>query len=103
VTRCVDAPLTATTLTLSCHKEQAQPIAADAGLHTLFENACRGLSITPEQLRQEVEADGDIPDLVPGKLTPKALRLMAKTLVLMRCSPEREWPPEICRENTDRG
>ncbi|MDQ3797355.1 MAG: hypothetical protein M3294_07300, partial [Pseudomonadota bacterium] len=65
-----------------------------------LENACQGLSITPEQLRQELEADGDIPDLVSGALTPEALRLTARTLVLMRCSPENEQLAEICRRNT---
>jgi hypothetical protein len=49
--------------------------------------ACRGLMITPEQLRQELEAGGDIPDLASGRLTPKALRLTAKTLALMRYPP----------------
>ncbi len=52
----------------------------------LFENACQGLSITPEQLRQELEAGGDIPDLVSGALTPKALRLTAKTLACQESS-----------------
>ncbi len=35
-------------------------------------------------MRQELEAGGDLPDLVLGALTPKALRLIAKTLALMR-------------------
>jgi hypothetical protein len=48
------------------------------------------LSFTPDQLRQELEAGGDIPDLVSGTLTPEALRLIAKTLALMR-DP---YPPE---------
>jgi hypothetical protein len=44
----------------------------------MLEAACQGLNITPEQLQQELEAGGDIPDLVSGRLTPKALRLAAK-------------------------
>jgi hypothetical protein len=73
-------PLTATTVTLPCHKVELRPVAADAGLCTLFENACQGLSIRPEKLQQELEAGGDLFDLVSGALTPKALRLTAKTL-----------------------
>jgi hypothetical protein len=97
-------PLSATTLTFQpCHEVEPRPVAAHARLRTLLENACQGLSITPEQLHQELEAGGDLPDLVSGVLTSEALRLMAKTLVLMRCSPERERPPEICRKNTGNG
>jgi hypothetical protein len=59
--------------------------------------------ITPAQSHQELEVGGYLPDLVSGALTSKALRLMAKTLALMRCSPERERPPKICRENTGNG
>jgi hypothetical protein len=57
--------------------------------HTL-EVACEGLNITPEQLRQELDEGGDLPDLVSGALTPKALQLMAKRLALMRYP----YPPE---------
>ncbi len=46
--------------------------------------------ITPEQLRQELEESGDIPDLACGALTPEALKLTAKTLALMRYP----YPPE---------
>jgi hypothetical protein len=65
-------------------------VAARAGLRTLFENACQGMMITPEHLRQELEEGGDIPDLVSGVLTPTALRLTAKTLALMHYP----YPPE---------
>jgi hypothetical protein len=41
-------PLTATTLTLPCHKVEVPRLAAHAGLCTLFENTCRELRITPE-------------------------------------------------------
>jgi hypothetical protein len=75
-------PLTATTLTLPCHKEQAQPVAAHAGADRMIETACEDLNITPEQLRQELEAGGDLPDLVSGALTAKVLRLTARTLAL---------------------
>jgi hypothetical protein len=44
----------------------------------------QGLSFTPEQLRQELEAGGDLPDLASDALTPKALRLTAETLTLIR-------------------
>jgi hypothetical protein len=77
-------PLRATILTLPCHKVERHPVAARADVRTVFETACQRLSITPEQLRQELEAGGDFPDLVWGALTPNALRLIAKTLALMR-------------------
>jgi hypothetical protein len=38
----------------------------------------QGLNITPEQLRQELEAGGDLPILLSGALTPTALRLRAR-------------------------
>jgi hypothetical protein len=49
----------------------------------VIEMACEGLNITPEQLRHELEAGGDLPNLVSGALTPEALWLTAKTLALM--------------------
>jgi hypothetical protein len=83
-------PLATTTVTLLCHKVELRPVAAHASLRTAFENAREGLTITPEQLRQALEAAGDLPDLVSGALTPKALRLIARTLALMRYPPENE-------------
>jgi hypothetical protein len=59
--------------------------------------------ITPEQLSQELQKGGDIPNLVSGALTPKALRLIAKTLALMRYPPESGRLAEICRKNTGNG
>jgi len=79
-----DTPLTATSLTLPCHKVELPPVVAQARLCTLFENACQGLSIMPAQLLQELEENGDLPDLVCGALTPKALKLTARALALMR-------------------
>ena len=86
-------PLRATTLTLPFHKVELRAAAAHAGLRTLFDNACQGLCITPEQVRQELEEGGDLSDLACGTLTPKALRLMATTLALMRYSPENDTRP----------
>ncbi len=54
-----DTPLTATTVTLSCHKVELRPVAARAELRTLFETAYQGLIITPEQLCQELDEGGD--------------------------------------------
>jgi hypothetical protein len=73
-----------------CHKVELRPVAVHADLRTLFEDACQGVSITPEQLRRELEENGDIPDLISGALTPKALWLTAQTLALMRYPPESE-------------
>ena len=81
-------PLTATIL--PCHKVEPRPVPADAGLCSMSENACQGLSITPKQLRHELEEDGDLFDLACGALTPKAFWLTAKTLALMRYRPENE-------------
>jgi hypothetical protein len=89
-------PPTATTLTLPCHTEQVPPVGSHAGLDRMIENACEGLGITPEQLRQELIEDGDIPTLASGELTPQALRVTAETLAALRSSkplnndPDRE-------------
>jgi hypothetical protein len=85
-----DMPLTATTLTLPCHKVELRPVVTNVGLERMLEVACQGLSITPEQLRHELEEDGDLFDLACGALTPKAFWLTAKTLALMRYRPENE-------------
>jgi hypothetical protein len=79
-----DMPLTTTTLTLPCHKVELRPAAALAELRTPFETACQGLNITPQQLHQQLEENGDLPDLVSGALTPTALRLTAETLGTMQ-------------------
>jgi len=76
-----DMPFTATTLTLPCHTEQVPPVGPHAGLDRMIENACEGLAITPEQLRQALE-DTDLPALASGERTLKALRLTAWTLAL---------------------
>ena len=57
-------PLTATTLTLPWDKEQTRPVGSHNALERMFKVACQGLTLTPEQLRQELEAGGDISDLV---------------------------------------
>jgi hypothetical protein len=90
-------PLSATTLTLPCHKVELRPVAGHAGLRTLFENACQGLSIMPEQLRWELEENGDLPNLASGALTPQALRLIARTLALIHYAPESEGLPDLRR------
>ncbi len=82
----------ATTATLPCHKVELRPIAINTGLERMLEVVCQGLSITPEQLRQELEVGGDIPDLVSGTLTPAALRLAAETLNTMQYAGRR-WNP----------
>ncbi len=96
-------PLTATTLTLTCHKEQVGLVRSRDSLERMLEVACEGLSLTRDQLRHELEAGADIPDLVSGVLTTKASRQTAKTLVLMRYPPESEQLPEICRRNIGNG
>jgi hypothetical protein len=79
-------PLMATTLRYPCHKEQVPRVGFLAGVERMLEIACEGLSITPEQLRRELEEGGDVPDLVSGALTLQALRLTARTVALMRLS-----------------
>jgi hypothetical protein len=58
------------------------------------------LSLTPEQLRQELTEGGDIPALASAEVTPQALRLTARTLALMRYSPESERLPDLGRGRT---
>jgi hypothetical protein len=53
-------------------------------ISTLIQAACDGLPMTDEQLRAELEEGGDLEDVQCGALTPKALRLTAETLALMR-------------------
>ncbi|HEX2244613.1 MAG TPA: hypothetical protein VHK27_15465 [Gammaproteobacteria bacterium] len=55
---------------------------------TELENAYQGLRITPEELHQELEVSGHIPDLVSGALTPAVLRLTVETLDTMRYAGE---------------
>ncbi|MGH8502880.1 MAG: hypothetical protein ACREVE_10525 [Gammaproteobacteria bacterium] len=64
--------------------------ATEAKLCRRIETACQGLTITPAQLRTELQQGGDIPDVVSGALTPRALRMIAETLALMRYA----LPPE---------
>jgi hypothetical protein len=51
-----------------------------ARLQRTLEPVCQGLSITPEQLRQHLQAGGDLQDLASGALTPKGLRIAALAL-----------------------
>jgi hypothetical protein len=53
-------------------------------INTLLRATCDGLPITDAQLRAELEEGGDLKDVQCGALTPKALRLTAETLALMR-------------------
>ncbi len=95
--------LAATTLTLPCHKVELHPVGAHAGLRTMFENACEGLTITPEQLRQELEEGGDLPDLVSGALTSAVLRLTVETLDTMRYAGEAPEPSASPEAQTPTG
>jgi hypothetical protein len=75
-----DMPLTATSLTLACHKPRSTHVHAREGLRKTLEAACEGLDITPDQLCAEL----DLADLESGVITPNALRLTARPLNLMR-------------------
>jgi hypothetical protein len=46
--------------------------------------ACQRLTITPEGLWQELEANGDLADLESGAISVEALRQVATTLAVMR-------------------
>jgi hypothetical protein len=50
----------------------------------MAELACRQLAVTPEELWQELEANGDLADLESGALSVKALRQVAMTSGVMR-------------------
>jgi hypothetical protein len=67
-------PLTATTLTLTCHPTPAPPTGAQNYSDAVLEVVCKNLNITPAQLREELSDD----DL--SELSPKALRQVARTL-----------------------
>jgi hypothetical protein len=74
-------------------------------LDPLLEYACKGVAITPGQLRQALE-DTDLQALASGELTLKALRLTAWTLVLAhqglpdrRADQRRREPSLCCRES----
>jgi hypothetical protein len=73
-----DMPLGATTLTLACHKVEAQSERAHGRLHTRFGAVCKGLSITPAQLQNEPSED--LCSVASGELTAEGLRLVAETL-----------------------
>jgi hypothetical protein len=75
--------LKATTLTLPCHKAQHQPMRDPGCLKGMVEDACQGLSITPDQLWRELKEGADLSDLASGALTKHGLHLAAETLALM--------------------
>ncbi|HKH19378.1 MAG TPA: hypothetical protein VKB53_00450 [Gammaproteobacteria bacterium] len=77
-------PLTATTLTLPCHKAPAPPAGAQDVPDTLFETVCEGLSITRRTLRAEL-IDDDL-----SELTAPGLRQVAETLAAAPNQYERE-------------
>jgi len=58
-------------------------VQAHARLGPVLESACQALTITPAQLRRELE-EGDLQDLTCGALTPNGLRVGVETLALMR-------------------
>jgi hypothetical protein len=55
-----------------------------------LEPACQALPINPEQLRQHLQAGGDLQDLAAGALTRKGLRLAAEAWALRRS----DLPPD---------
>lgn len=74
-----DMPLEAATLTLPSHKPQTGTVRDPARLRRMVEDACRGLSITPEQLWTALEENGDLTDVECGALSPDGLRLVAES------------------------
>jgi hypothetical protein len=89
-------PLVATTLTLSYHEAQVPLVSSLADLDRMLELACEGLSLTPDQLHQELEAGGDMPALASGELAPQAIRLTAEALAVLRY-------PHAPSNDSDRG
>ena len=55
-----------------------------AHLRRVVALACRRLTITPEELYEELKANGDLADLESGAVSVKALRQVAMTLGAMR-------------------
>jgi hypothetical protein len=66
--------------------ERSELSEKSAELEHMIKAVCRNLSITPEQLRQELEEGGDLQDLLSGALTSQGLRLTAETLARTRYS-----------------
>jgi hypothetical protein len=84
-----DLPLEATTLTLPCHESKSLSACDPARLRRMVELACPRLTITPEQLWQELEANGDLPQLESGALSVKALRQVAMIVAALRTRESR--------------
>ncbi|HKF94614.1 MAG TPA: hypothetical protein VKB96_08435 [Gammaproteobacteria bacterium] len=73
-----NAPLAATTLTLTCHPPPAPSDSAQTVPDSVFATACEGLSITPARLREQLSDDLDAN--ASGELTAPGLRLTAEAL-----------------------
>jgi len=50
----------------------------------LIKAACQGLSVTPDQLRDELTDGGDMPNVESGALSTETLRQVAEALSLTR-------------------
>lgn len=75
----------ATTLTLPCHEVRTRSVRNPARLRRMVESACRGLRLKPEQLWQELEANGDLADF-ESDVSAKRLRQTAMTLAVRRAT-----------------
>jgi hypothetical protein len=79
-----EAKRAATTLTLPGAKPTGTIIALDeARIMRALKRACEALLLSPDDLRTELD-ESDLADVVPGVLSPKALRLVARTISLMQ-------------------
>ena len=79
-----DMHLEATTLTLPCHEPRSPCVHHSERLHRMLEAACHRLTVTPEELCEELKTNGDLADLESGTVSVKALRQVAMTLGAMR-------------------
>jgi hypothetical protein len=79
----VEARRAATTLTLPGAKPAGTIVALDeARIMRALKRACEGLLLSPEELRAQLD-ESDLAEVMSGALSPKALRLTAKTISLM--------------------
>jgi hypothetical protein len=66
------------------HEVQTRPLRDPARLRRAVDLACRRLTITPEQLWQELEANSHLADMELGAVSVKVLREVAMTLAAIR-------------------
>lgn len=78
-------------------KKRELPVDIDQ----MIAEACQGQSISPDQLKAELEPGGDMPSLENGELIPGGLRITAEILSIMRYTetPEETYCDSVTCES----